>query len=109
MVEYPNIGSACNLDEKAFDLGGRVVELNSLGAIEEACKVCGAVGILEAYMRYDDHLSTRRVLAFATVVETLSKVCAKGLSLPGLNYVTLVKKSEPRSCGWKQERLALWR
>ena len=39
MIEYGNVGSVCELDEMVIDLVDRMIELRSLGAIEEALKL----------------------------------------------------------------------
>ena len=60
MIECGNVGSPGKLGERAIDLVDRMIVLRSLGAIEEVWKTCDAFGIVEAYIRNDDDLSTRR-------------------------------------------------
>ena len=62
----------------------RMTELTSLGAVEEVCKTCEAVGMVEAYMRKDDYLSTRRGVGYRdygrVVVKVVRERCVAAFS-----------------------------
>ena len=77
MIKHGKVGSVCVLDERAIALADSVIVMGPSGTIEEVCKTCETVSMVEGYSGSGDNLFMRRVLAVSNVLETLSKLCGK--------------------------------